>query len=335
MANLGLICGRLIRSIAVIVALSLVGPAIAQKIDSSPNAPTEQQLLQKLHRIEGLGTIPDVRSYVVEQPAGRQWEIFHEVYLHWIGGIAIIGIIALLVAFYAWRGTLRFGVRSGLKILRFSAFERFVHWLTAICFVLLAISGLNITFGKTLVLPLVGPIAFSAWSQAAKFGHNYLSFPFTIGVVLIFVLWVADNFPTRADIDWLKKGGGMFGGEEPPVYRFNAGEKLIFWLVVIGGVMTAASGYLLLFPFYGTNIANMQAAQLVHSVIGVLYIAAMLVHVYMGTLGMEGAFEGMATGEVDANWAKVHHPLWYNDLISSKLKRRAEAPLEKVAVKSR
>ena len=173
-----------------------------------------------------------------------------------------------------------------------------MHWLTAICFVLLTISGLNITF-ENLILPLVGPSAFSTWSQAAKFGHNYLGFPFTIGIVLIFLLWVADNIPSRLDIDWLKKAGGMFGGEEPPVYRFNAGEKLIFWLVVVGGGVASASGYLLLFPFYGTNVATMQAAQIVHSVVGVLYIAGMLVHIYMGTLGMEGAFEGMATGEVD------------------------------------
>lgn len=322
--------------IALVFAFSL--PAVAQQglstSDPSAHVPTEQQLLQKLHRIQGLGTIPDVRSYVIEQPAGRQWELFHETYLYWIAAVAIIGIFLLLAGFYLWRGSLHFGVRSGRKILRFTAFERFVHWLTATCFVLLAVSGLNVTFGKKLLLPVVGHDAFSAWSQAVKYAHNYLSFPFTMGVVLMFLMWLANNLPTRVDIEWIKKGGGMFGGEEPAAYKFNAGEKLIFWIVVIGGAGAAITGNILLFPFYGTNVANMQLAQIVHSVVGVLYIAAMLVHVYMGTLGMEGAFEGMATGDVDVNWAKVHHLLWYQDEMRAKHKGELKATLDKVAVKS-
>jgi formate dehydrogenase subunit gamma len=118
----------------------------------------------------------------------------------------------------------------------------------------------------------------------------------------------------------------MLGGHEPPSYKFNAGEKMIFWIVVIGGGATATTGYLLLFPFYGTNIAAMQLAQVVHSVVGVLYIAAMLVHVYMGTIGMEGAFEGMANGEVDVNWAKSHHSLWYEEEMAHTTKTRSTVP---------
>ena len=312
--------------IAVFIAtLALTHPASAQRLRSdtvnpSASVTTEQQLLDQLRTVQGRGSIPDTKSYVIEQPAGRQWQTFHETYLHWIGAIAILGIFLLLVVFYLWRGSLHFGERSGRKMLRFTAFERFVHWMTATCFVILAISGLNITFGKELLLPLIGPGAFSVWSQAAKFGHNYLSFPFTIGVVLMFVIWVASNLPTRADVEWIKRGGGMFGGEEPPAYKFNAGEKLIFWIVVLGGGIVAVTGYVLLFPFYGTGIAEMQVAQGVHSTVGVLYIAAMLVHTYMGTLGMKGAFEGMATGDVDVNWAKSHHLLWYQQEMSGKEK---------------
>ena len=312
--------------IAVFIAtLALTHPASAQRLRSdtvnpSASVTTEQQLLDQLRTVQGRGSIPDTKSYVIEQPAGRQWQTFHETYLHWIGAIAILGIFLLLVVFYLWRGSLHFGERSGRKMLRFTTFERFVHWLTATCFVILAISGLNITFGKELLLPLIGPGAFSVWSQAAKFGHNYLSFPFTIGVVLMFLIWIASNLPTRADVEWIKRGGGMFGGEEPPAYKFNAGEKLIFWIVVLGGGMVAVTGYVLLFPFYGTGIAEMQLAQGVHSTVGVLYIAAMLVHTYMGTLGMKGAFEGMATGDVDVNWAKSHHLLWYQQEMSGKEK---------------
>ena len=143
-------------------------------------------------------------------------------------------------------------------IVRFNAFERFVHWMTATCFIVLALSGLNITFGKPLLLPLIGPEAFTAWSQWAKYAHNYLSFPFTLGVVLIFLMWIAGNIPNRVDVEWLKQGGGIVGDEHPPAYRFNAGQKMIYWIVVLGGAAVAVTGYLLMFPFYGTDIAGMQ-----------------------------------------------------------------------------
>ncbi len=304
-----------IGALALCIVVALAAPAGAQQptsINPTADAVKEQQLLKEMSRIQGRVSIPDVKASVIEQPAGREWRMFHEVYVHWIGGIAIVGIFALLVVFYLWRGSLHFeGGRSGRTMLRFNAFERFAHWMTAVCFVLLAIGGLNMIFGKLLLLPLMGPDVFSTWSQAMKYCHNFLSFPFTIGVVLLFLLWVADNIPNRVDIEWMKRGGGMLGGGEPPAARFNAGEKLIFWIVVIGGGAVATTGYILLFPFYGTNIPQMQLAQIVHSVVGVLYIAAMLVHAYMGTLGMEGAFEGMATGNVDVNWMKSHHSIWY------------------------
>ena len=231
--------GAIVGFILLVAMIALAGPASAQQqpnvVNPSARVETEQQLLNELHRIQGRGSIPDVKSYVLEQPTGRQWRIFHEVYLHWIAGTAIAGIFSLLALFYFWHGTLHFkGGRSGRTMLRFTVFERFVHWMTTTCFVVLAISGLNISFGKGLLLPLIGPNAFSAWSEAAKYAHNFLSFPFTIGVVLMFLMWVASNLPTRVDVEWIKHGGGMFGGEEPPAYKFNAGEKLIFWIVVIG-----------------------------------------------------------------------------------------------------
>lgn len=320
-----------------IVAFARLASAQQQPnlVNPSASVKTEQQLLHEFHRIQGRGTIPDVKSYVLEQPIGREWRIFHEVYLHWIAGVAIIGIFSLLALFYLWRGSLHFeGGRSGRKMLRFTVLERFVHWMTTICFIVLAISGLNISFGKVLLLPLIGPAAFSTWTEAAKYAHNFLSFPFTIGVVLMFLMWVASNLPTRVDVEWMKHGGGMFGGEEPPAGKFNAGEKLIFWIVVFGGGAAATTGYILLFPFYGTGIASMQLAQIVHSVVGVLYIASMLVHTYMGTLGTEGAFESMATGEVDVNWAKSHHSLWYEKEIGSIVADRSQAPSNARAFKS-
>src|SRR6476469_275849 len=236
-----------------IVATSMT--SYAQQVNPTASAVKEQQLLQELNRVQGRVSIPDQRSGVLEQPAGRDWREFRNVTLRWIGGIAILGIIAVMVIFYLTRGMVRLeSGRSGRTIVRFTAFERFVHWMTATCFIVLAISGLNITFCRPLLLPLIGLEAFSEWSQWAKYAHIYLSFPFTIGVVLIFLIWIAGNIPSRVDIDWLKRGGGIVGHDHPPAYRFNAGQKAIYWIVVIGGGAVAVTGYELMFPFYGADI---------------------------------------------------------------------------------
>jgi formate dehydrogenase subunit gamma len=295
-----------------IAAISV--PSTAQQVNPTASSVKEQQLLQELNRIQGRVSIPDQRSGVLEQPAGRDWREFRNVTLRWIGGIAILGMLAALVIFYLSRGMVRLeSGRSGRSIVRFTAFERFVHWMTATCFIILAISGLNITFGRPLLLPLIGFEAFSEWSQWAKYAHNYLGFPFTIGVVLIFLMWVAGNIPNKVDINWLKRGGGMVGHDHPPAYRFNAGQKAIYWIVVIGGGALAVTGYELMFPFYVSGIEGMQLAQIVHSIVAVLFVAAMLAHIYIGTIGTEGAFEAMGTGTVDVNFAREHHSLWLEE----------------------
>jgi formate dehydrogenase subunit gamma len=312
-ARLRFIVGAM--ALALIVALAAPATAQQRNPDSSVN-PTassvrEDQLLNELDRISGRCTIPDQKACTIEQPAGRDWRHFHEVTLRWIGAISILGMLALLVIFYLVRGMVRLeSGRSGRVLVRFSAFERLVHWMTAACFILLAISGLNITFGRPLLLPLIGPDAFTAWSQWAKYAHNYLSFPFTLGVFTIFLMWIAWNIPNRGDVEWLKRGGGIVGHDHPPADRFNAGQKMIYWIVVLGGTAVAVSGYILMFPFYGTNIADMQVAQIVHGVAALLFVAVMLGHIYIGTIGMEGAFEGMWDGTVDVNWAKEHHRVW-------------------------
>ena len=311
--QLRLIAGAL--ALAFVVAMAM--PAAAQQPNSvNPTAAAvqEQQLLQQLNVIKGLGTIPDTKSYVLEHPAGREWREFRTVTLKWIGGVVILGILALLTIYYLWHGAMRIEAgRSGRKILRFKVFERFVHWLTGVAFVILGLTGLNITFGRSLLLPWMGPQAFSEWTEWGKFAHNYISFAFTTGVVLMFFIWVVRNLPTRADIAWFKSGGGMFGGEEPPAHKFNGGEKLIFWISMFGGGAVAVTGYVLLFPFYGTDITSMELAQIVHSTVAMLFVAAMFVHFYMGTIGVEGAFEAMADGNVDVNWAKERHRLWYDE----------------------
>jgi formate dehydrogenase subunit gamma len=321
------ILARTRHTLAPLVFLTLLAVALqahAQRTD--PNAPVEdpdagavkeQNLLQQESRIQGRIDIPDKRASVLIQPAGRVWDHFHEVTLRWLGAIVILGMIAVLALGYWVFGKIRISSgRSGKKVKRFSAFERFSHWLTAVSFVVLGLTGLNITFGKLLLLPLIGPEAFSAFAQGAKYVHNFVGFSFMVGLFLIVALWLKDNIPKRVDIDWLKQGGGFIKSKHAPAGRFNAGEKMVFWLALGAGAAVAVSGLLLLFPFYGTNIASMQIAQVVHAIVAVLFIALILAHIYVGTVGMEGAFEAMGTGEVDLNWAKEHHDQWLAETLA-------------------
>jgi formate dehydrogenase subunit gamma len=308
---------RLVSFGMLLLAPMVSAPGIAQKLgpDGAPNptasVTSERELLRQFPRAEGRIDIPDTKATVLIQPAGRTWDYFHEVLLHWGGAIVILGMIAVLGAAYLIMGRLRITAgRSGRKIVRFKAFERFSHWLTAVSFVILGLTGLNITFGKILLLPVIGPDAFSSVSQAAKYVHNFTSFSFVAGLVLIIVIFFKDNIPEKVDLEWLKQGGGFIKNKHAPAGRFNPGEKAVYWLSLAAGVFVSVSGFVLLFPFFGTDIADMQIAQAVHAIVAVLFVALILGHIYIGTLGMEGAFEAMGTGEVDLNWAMEHHDVW-------------------------
>jgi len=311
--------------------VAFAAPGLAQQagapIDPQAAVVDQQTLLREFPRIQGEINQLDPRARVLIQPAGRTWDYFHQVVLRWIGAIAIIGMLAVLAAAYFFVGRLRIAAgRSGRKILRFKPFERLAHWLTAISFVVLGITGLNITFGKALLLPLLGPDAFSAFSQYAKYTHNFVSFAFVLGLAVIVAIFIRDNIPDKTDLEWFKQGGGFVKSKHAPARRFNAGEKLVFWGALGAGVLVAVSGYLLLFPFYVTNIFGMQIAQGLHAVIAMLFIALILGHIYIGTLGMEGAFEAMWTGEVDYNWAKEHHDLWLAQLTKDRIGPRQNLP---------
>jgi formate dehydrogenase subunit gamma len=307
----------LLGALALVGLVAVAAPAGAQQptlINPTADSVKEEQLLRALGQVRGRGTIPDTKSYTIEHPAGREWRHFHEVTLRWISAVAILGMLVLLVVFYLARGMVRLeSGRSGRTIVRFNGFERFVHWMTATCFIVLAITGLNITFGKLLLLPLIGPEAFTTWSEWCKYAHNYLSFPFTLGVLLIFFMWVGSNIPNRVDVEWIKRGGGFVRHDHPPAGKFNAGQKALYWFQVLGGLAMVISGYVLIFPFYGTTVGGMELDQVVHGVIAMLFIALILGHIYIGTIGMEGAFEAMGSGEVDVNWAKEHHSLWVEE----------------------
>src|ERR1700682_4616035 len=304
---------------ALALLFALAHPAAAQ-LSFKPTVESvhEDQLLNALKegdKITGRISIPDAMAASLIQPAGRDWRDFHRSKLPIIGGGAIIGTFALLAIFLMVRGRIR--VRegfSGRRILRFASFERFTHWLTASCFVVLALSGLNISFGRILILPLFGFEAFATMSAYAKLAHDYLAFPFMLGLVIMLVIWIKDNIPGKLDLQWLKQGGGiLFKGQHPPARRFNAGQKGIFWIVIIRGALMSVSGWFLLFPYLPANVTTLQFWTVIHAVIAMLFIAAMMAHIYIGSIGMEGAFDAMATGEVDLNWAREHHSLWVEE----------------------
>src|ERR1700716_506595 len=279
---------------AAIALLFAFAPPAAAQLSFKPTAEAvqEDKLLNALKegdKITGRITIPDVMASSLIQPAGRDWRDFQRHKLPIIGGIAIIGMFVLLAIFLAIRGRIRVEHGfSGATLLRFGSFERFTHWLTATCFIILALSGLNISFGRVLILPLFGAEAFSTMTAWGKLAHNYLAFPFMLGLVIMFLIWIKDNIPSRLDVLWIKEGGGMLKiGKPPPARRFNAGQKGIFWMVIIGGVLMSLSGWFLLFPYLPANVTALQFWTVIHAVIAMLFIAAMLAHIYIGTIGME------------------------------------------------
>jgi formate dehydrogenase subunit gamma len=311
----------LLAALTLLFAISVGAPSFAQQPSGrnpTAEAVREEQLLNALRggdTISGRVSQPDDKLNILQQPQGRDYRQFHEGWLPWIGGIAILGMIIALAVFYFTRGriALEDSPESGRKILRFNALERFTHWMTATSFILLAITGLNYFFGKRLLFPLIGPDAFATWSQWAKYIHNFVAWPFMLGLLIMLLVWIKDNIPDRYDVGWIKAGGGFFGRSHPPARRFNAGQKIIFWSVILGGIALSVSGIIMLFPFSAVDINGMQTAQYVHAIVGVILTAIMIAHIYIGSLGMEGAYSAMGSGEVDLAWAKSHHSVWVEE----------------------
>lgn len=279
------------------------------------------------------------------QDAGVGWQELRsregvlQIWTAW----ALAGIVGVLLVFYLLRGRIR--VEHGLSgklIERFKGWERFGHWLLATSFILLALTGLNLLFGKDYLMPLIGKEAFAQVTYAGKWIHNNVAWAFMVALVWIFVAWVVHNLPSKYDLIWIAKGGGLFvKGVHPPSRKFNAGQKLIFWSTIVLGASVSASGLSLLFPYelpmfagtfqilndWGisqfvlgrtlptdlTPIQEMQYAQVWHTIVAVAMIVIIVAHIYIGSVGMQGAFDAMGSGKVDRNWALEHHNLWVEE----------------------
>jgi formate dehydrogenase subunit gamma len=266
-------------------------------------------------------TLPGRETDNLIQQQGQTWRALRNGELSVYGGWALVVVILAIGAFYGYRGPITLhSPPTGNVIRRFTPWERTIHWTTAISFVALAISGLIILFGKNILLPLIGYTLFSWLAILAKNVHNFVGPPFVICLFLLFATFVRDNIWRRYDWMWVRRLGGMFSGREVPSHRFNAGEKTLFWLMVLlFGGLVAGSGLILDFPNFNQSRYTMQVSNTVHIIGATLFMMAALGHIYLGTIGMVGAYDAMRTGYVDEAWAREHHEYWYNDIKAGRI----------------
>ena len=253
------------------------------------------------------------------QAQGEEWRLIRRGYIVKYSGWVLLGVLAILALFYLLRGKIRLkGGRSGKTISRFSLACRTSHWFMASVFIILGISGLVILLGRITLIPIIGKSASSALTSAAMQGHNLFGPLFIVALVWMYYLFVPGNFFKFVDLKWLLKGGGLLGGHASAGH-YNFGEKVWFWLVAIAGLFMSVSGLIMEFPWIAANLQVLQVSTIVHAIGAISLIAFALGHIYIGTIGMEGAIDSMTTGDVDVNWAKEHHDLWYEEVTGEKV----------------
>ncbi|SEL70382.1 formate dehydrogenase subunit gamma [Roseivivax marinus] len=282
------------------------------------SVPTEDEaaMMHQPDRIEGISSLPYSNAALFERPFGRDWRIGMSDIITHMGALAILGMAFLLSAVLALRGRvpIRQG-KSGRRVHRFGFVERGTHWMTALSFLGLSFTGIAIAYGETLFVPL-GERAMGTLGWWSTWGHVLFAPTFFLGLIVMAVMWTAKNLPSKLDIQWIAKGGGFFSdsGDHPPARKFNAGQKMVFWSAILGGLIMVATGVTLMFPYYWLDLAGMSWAMLIHAAIAVLLIAVFLAHIYIGSVGMHGAIDAMWSGKVDRNWAEEHHSLWLREV---------------------
>jgi formate dehydrogenase subunit gamma len=301
------------------------------KVQPGNNAPMWRQVGAG---VTGYSSLPNPEAGNLIQPfvqypgsrltnGGEAWRQVRNQWLIPYGGSLLLIVLGAIALFYWRKGTLRLhGQPTGRMIERFTAFERSAHWANAIAFSVLAVSGLVIAFGKFFLEPVMGATLFGWLAYALKNAHNFAGPVFAVSLVIVIVTFVRDNLPAKGDLNWLLKGGGLLSEHEIKSGRFNAGEKVVFWGgVFLLGLIVVASGLVMdkLIPGLQYERSTMQVTHMVHSVATLLMMVMFMGHIYLGTIGMEGAYQGMKTGYVDETWAKEHHELWYDDIKAGRI----------------
>lgn len=263
--------------------------------------------------------------------AGEAWR---QVRNNWLipygGALLLVVLLAIAIFFFSVGPMTTHGADTGKKIERFTPFERAAHWSNAIAFVVLAVSGLVMSFGKFFIQPIIGGQLFGWLTYVLKNMHNFAGPVFAVSLVVVFATFLRDNWPQKGDLNWILKGGGFIAGSEPPSNRFNTGEKIVFWGgVFFLGLVVISSGFVLdkILPGLVYERATMQIAHMVHAVATVLMMVMFIGHIYLGTIGMKDAYKAMRTGYVDETWAKEHHEYWYDDVKSGKIPAQRSQPV--------
>jgi len=267
------------------------------------------------HGIPGYTSVSSEGHTTLIQNGGENWREIRNIlmvkYTPWILGVALAG---MLMFYLVVGGDKLKEARSGVKIERFSLGERLLHWYTALLFIVMAVTGLSLLLGRTALIPIFGHVSIAAYLSASKTLHNYAGPLFLAGVFIEFIAWVGNNIPKKVDLQWFKNMGGMIGsGPRPHSEKINGGEKAWFWLMIFCGIAVGITGILLDFPIWGQTRFTMQVSHVIHASVAVLFVTASFGHIYMGTIGAEGVFEGMWRGSVDKVWAKQHADLWYEE----------------------
>lgn len=321
---------KIFTGLCLAAALLFAGPVFAQseaqqqQQQRSVEQPGNNAPVWREVRKEGQANFTTVRGRetgVLVQSAGNTWRQIRNGPVTFYGGWLLVIVLLLIAAVYFAKGPVKLHEKpSGRKVLRFSSFERVIHWTTAISFCVLGISGLVMLFGKYVLLPVIGYTLFGWLTALGKNLHNFIAPVFIVSVLVMVIVWLRDNLPKAYDWKWLANAWAFFmRGKEVPSGRFNGGEKAWFWGgVLILSIVVTWSGLVLLFPNFDQTRSVMQEAWIWHACAAILYIAAALGHIYMGTIGVEGAYENMRTGYTDEAWAKEHHGLWLDEIKSGK-----------------
>ena len=311
----------LFAALTAVTAYVSFAPAIAQTEGRVPGnslgIASDAQLWRQVRQgAEGTVSIPDQKAAILVQSEGDNWRAWRNGPIYTVGAAAFWTMFFVVFGFYMLRGKVRIQHgRSGRTVQRFNFLERFAHWLTAGSFLVLAATGVNMLYGKHFIMPIVGQETFAVLAEFGKVTHNYVGFPFILGIFMIFVLWVKDNLWDRYDWGWIKKGGGLlFETEHPRAGKFNFGQKTVFWMVFFGGLVLSVTGINLLFPFEFATLNQLQWMQAIHATASQVMCLLMVAHIYIGSIGMEDSINTMTSGQVDENWVKEHHAAWFDEM---------------------